>query len=94
MLGYLCLVHICACTERAARHVLHSRLADALRALQTYGMLIYRLLGDEAQQSFARSWGISYGINAAQEARPASRLRLHLTDSALTSALTSALALD
>jgi hypothetical protein len=31
------------------------------------GMLIYRLLGDDAQQSFARSWGISYGINAASE---------------------------
>ena len=30
-------------------------------------MLIYRLLGDDAQQSFARSWGISYGINAAAE---------------------------
>ena len=31
------------------------------------GMLIYRLLGDDAQQSFAKSWGISYGINAAAE---------------------------
>jgi hypothetical protein len=30
-------------------------------------MLIYRLLGDDAQQSFARSWGISYGMNAATE---------------------------
>jgi hypothetical protein len=24
-------------------------------------MLIYKLLGDSAQQEFARSWGISYG---------------------------------
>ena len=41
---------------------------DALRQLlrtQTYGMLIYRLLGDGAQDSFARSWGISYGLNGA-----------------------------
>jgi hypothetical protein len=34
---------------------------------QTYGMLIYKLLGDSAQQEFARSWGISYGLNAATE---------------------------
>jgi hypothetical protein len=34
---------------------------------QTYGMLIYKLLGDEAQSEFARSWGISYGMNAATE---------------------------
>ena len=31
------------------------------------GMLIYRLLGEDAESSFARSWGISYGINAAAE---------------------------
>ena len=30
-------------------------------------MLIYRLLGENAESSFARSWGISYGINAAAE---------------------------
>jgi hypothetical protein len=30
-------------------------------------MLIYRLLGDSAQQEFARSWGVSYGLNAATE---------------------------
>jgi hypothetical protein len=30
-------------------------------------MLIYKLLGDEAQQSFARSWGVSYGLNGATE---------------------------
>jgi hypothetical protein len=30
-------------------------------------MLIYRLLGDEAQGSFARSWGVSYGVGAAAE---------------------------
>jgi hypothetical protein len=30
-------------------------------------MLIYKLLGDDAQQSFARSWGISYGVGAAAE---------------------------
>ena len=31
-------------------------------------MLIFRLLGDDAERSFARSWGISYGIGQAQEA--------------------------
>jgi hypothetical protein len=30
-------------------------------------MLIYKLLGDGAQQEFARSWGISYGLNGAAE---------------------------
>ena len=30
-------------------------------------MLIYRLLGENAQASFARSWGVSYGLNAATE---------------------------
>jgi hypothetical protein len=34
---------------------------------RTDGMLIYRLLGEDAEQSFARSWGISYGLSAAQE---------------------------
>ena len=40
-------------------------------------MLIFRLLGDDAEQSFARSWGISYGIGAAAEARPLSQ-RMHV----------------
>jgi hypothetical protein len=30
-------------------------------------MLIYKLLGEKAQSDFARSWGISYGMNAATE---------------------------
>lgn len=30
-------------------------------------MLIYKLLGDQAQQEFARSWGISYGLNSVSE---------------------------
>ena len=33
----------------------------------TYGMLIYKLLGDEAQSSFARSWGISYAMDAVTQ---------------------------
>ena len=33
----------------------------------TYGLLIYRLLGEQAEQAFARSWGISYGIGAVAE---------------------------
>ena len=30
-------------------------------------MLIYRLLGEQAESSFARSWGVSHGLNAATE---------------------------
>ena len=30
-------------------------------------MLIYKLLGDSAQQEFAKSFGISYGLGAATE---------------------------
>lgn len=30
-------------------------------------MLIYKLLGEQAESEFARSWGISYGMNAATE---------------------------
>jgi hypothetical protein len=38
-------------------------------APQVYGMLIYQLLGDQVQQEFARSWGVSYGMNVASEWR-------------------------
>ncbi len=37
-------------------------------------MLIYTLLGEQAEKSFARSWGISYGLNAAAQWK-ARRLR-------------------
>ena len=30
-------------------------------------MLIYKLLGDQASAEFARSWGVSYAMNAATE---------------------------
>ena len=30
-------------------------------------MLVYKLLGEGAEQSFARSWGVSYGVGAAAE---------------------------
>ena len=30
-------------------------------------MLIYKLLGDQAQSEFAKSWGVSYGLNIASE---------------------------
>jgi hypothetical protein len=48
-------------------HALRSRRADALCALQTYGSLIYRLLGEGAEVSFANSWGVSYGLSSAAE---------------------------
>ena len=42
-------------------------------------MLIYKLLGDSAQQEFARSWDVSYGMNAVTEwkARIAAGGQLH-----------------
>lgn len=33
----------------------------------TYGILIYRLLGEQAEQDFARQWAVSYGLSAAAE---------------------------
>ena len=42
-------------------------LADRPALAQTYGALIYRLLGGNAEESFARSWGISYAMNAVTE---------------------------
>ena len=35
----------------------------------TYGLLIFELLGRDAQRSFTRSWGVSYGVSAATEWR-------------------------
>jgi hypothetical protein len=32
-------------------------------------MLIYRLLGEDAEESFASSFGITYGVSAASEWR-------------------------
>ncbi len=43
--------------------------ADPAAPPRADGMLIYQLLGDAAQQSFARSWGVSYGVGAAAEWR-------------------------
>jgi hypothetical protein len=43
-------------------------------------MLVYKLLGDDAQSSFARSWGVSYGVGAAAEWKvrfAMKRLRMH-----------------
>ena len=34
---------------------------------QTYGMLIYRTLGADAEQQFAQTWGIGYGMDNATE---------------------------
>ena len=35
----------------------------------TYGMLVYRQLGDAAQQQFATSWGVNFGLDSAQQWR-------------------------
>ena len=42
----------------------------------TYGLLIYKLLGLDAQRSFTRSWGVSYGVGAATEWRDVLRQAL------------------
>ena len=47
-----------------------TRLHGGLRTCRfifTYGMLLYKLLGEDGQASFARSWGISYAVGAASE---------------------------
>ena len=33
----------------------------------TYGMLIYRQMGDQAQKKFTQSWGISFGMDSATQ---------------------------
>jgi hypothetical protein len=40
-----------------AHHTRPTRHSHARRFIFVYGMLIYKLLGDEAQREFARSWG-------------------------------------
>jgi hypothetical protein len=35
----------------------------------TYGMLIYRQMGDSAQQKFSQTWGINFGMDSAQQWR-------------------------
>ena len=45
------------------------RLFLLRRFIFTYGMLIYRLAGAQEEAAFARSWGVSYGMNAATEWR-------------------------
>jgi hypothetical protein len=45
----------------------HATLMLRLASSQTYGSLIYQLLGAEQQDSFARGWGVSYGMGAATE---------------------------
>ena len=55
-------------SARSHATCLHSSDVCAARVFrQTYGSLIAKLLGDQAQSEFARSWGISYGMNAATE---------------------------
>ena len=40
-----------------------------------YGLLIYKQLGDGAEQEFARSWGLSYGMDVRSAAALAARAR-------------------
>jgi hypothetical protein len=41
--------------------------ADAPPLPQTYGMLIYRQLGANAQDEFAKTWGVGFALNNASE---------------------------
>jgi hypothetical protein len=52
----------CVARRRAAPDVLRQLLRT-----QTYGMLIYTLLGPSAEEGFTKSWGVSYGLGAAAE---------------------------
>ena len=56
---------VCGCWLSCACGFQHSPMPH--RFIFTYGMLVYRLLGEDAESQFARSWGISYGLNAATE---------------------------
>ena len=59
-----CAVTSCACWRLARAHIARQR-----RFIFTYGMLIYRLMGAQEEAAFARSWGVSYGMNAVTEWR-------------------------
>jgi hypothetical protein len=54
---------VVACANRRCAHDTHSSLRPLheRRFIFVYGMLIYKLLGDQAQSEFARSWGASRG---------------------------------
>jgi hypothetical protein len=47
-------------------------------------MLIYRNLGDKAQQEFAKTWGIGYGLDNATEWQEARHDACHVSLLALT----------
>jgi hypothetical protein len=42
----------------------------------TYGLLIYEMLGLDAERAFTRSWAVSYGVGAATEWREVARQAL------------------
>ena len=69
-MGVVCVVCV---PRRCARVWLSLQLVLSAHAprrfIFTYGMLIYKLLGDQAQSEFARTWGISYAMNAVTEWR-------------------------
>ena len=58
---------IMVCSGCAAAASLHALLTRRPLRPQTYGSLIYRLMGPAAEDSFAKSWGISWGLNCATE---------------------------
>jgi hypothetical protein len=69
----------CACgwmLAAQAASVLCTRMLAVLTCVAcagfifVYGMEIYSLLGESAEQSFARSWGVSYGVQVSTSAVP------------------------
>jgi hypothetical protein len=64
------MVHLHMCARALMMHVCaHTLSHTPLCSAFPDGVLIYKLLGGDAEASFARSWGVSYGMNAATEWR-------------------------
>lgn len=56
----------CVALHTGAARCSHAKRSSR-RVIFTYGMLIYRQLGPDAQAEFSKSWGIGYGLNNASE---------------------------
>jgi hypothetical protein len=55
--------------KRAGFVLLAAAWAICLWMILVYGSLIYKLLGPDAEKTFTRSWGISVGLDQADQAR-------------------------
>ena len=64
---YICWAVFSWCVPCDASAAARSQEPRFCRFVFTYGMLIYKLLGEQAEHDLARSWGVSYGIGAVAE---------------------------